>query len=324
VSFILAEEKGNPFSSALLCSNTNRKVNADMHDYQILLFYKYIPIPDAEAFTAEHLQYCKDLGIKGRILIADEGINGTLSGTVEQTERYMSDMRRNPLFTELVFKIDESDGHAFQKLFVRYKKELVTLRYDEKLDPNTDGGPRLKPQEFHDYLQRDDVLVLDGRSGYEYDLGHFRNAVRPDLDTFREFPNWIRENLAEHKDKTILTYCTGGIRCEMLTAVLQKEGFKDVFQLDGGIVTYGKDPEVKGKGFDGNCYVFDERISVRINQTDEHVVVGKCHHCGKPTDVYINCADDTCHLQHLCCDECRTTFREYCSTECEEHDLLVG
>ncbi|RKP58063.1 rhodanese-related sulfurtransferase [Cohnella endophytica] len=294
-------------------------------DYRILLFYKYVEIPDAAALTAEHLQYCKELGIRGRILIADEGINGTLSGTFEQTEAYMTAMHANPLFSDLLFKIDPSDGHAFKKLFVRHKKELVTLRYDKKLNPHVDGGDRLNPKQFHEHLQRDDVIILDGRSGYEYDLGHFRGAIRPDLETFREFPEWIRNNLTEeHKDKPILTYCTGGIRCEMLTAVLKNEGFGNVYQLDGGIVTYGQDPEVQGRGFDGNCYVFDERVSVRINQTDEHVLVGTCHHCGTPTDKYINCADDTCHLQHLVCDECESEKRGYCSTDCETHDLAMS
>mgnify|MGYP001302773360 CR=1 FL=1 len=292
--------------------------------YRILLYYKYVPVQDAEAFAAEHLQYCRELGVKGRILIAPEGINGTLSGTVEQTDRYMSDLRRNPLFADIVFKIDESDGHAFKKLFVRHKQELVTLRYDKKLDPNTDGGKRLKPKEFYELLQREDVLVLDGRSDYEFDLGHFRGAIRPDVKSFREFPAWIRENLADQKDRTILTYCTGGIRCEMLTAVMREEGFQDVAQLDGGIVTYGKDPEVQGKGFDGNCYVFDERISVRINQTDEHVLVGKCHHCGQPTDRYVNCTDDTCHLQHLCCEACEEQHQGYCSDACAEHDRMAA
>ncbi|CAH8770603.1 rhodanese-related sulfurtransferase [Paenibacillus dendritiformis] len=291
-----------------------------MKDYRVLLFYKYVAIPDAEAFAAEHLQYCKDLGIKGRILIASEGINGTLSGTVEQTERYMADMHSHPLFEDLFFKVDDSDGHAFKKLFVRHKKELVTLRYDQKLDPNTDGGGRLSPVEFQQYLQRDDVIVLDGRSGYEYDLGHFRNAIRPDLDSFREFPGWLRDNMEQHKDKTILTYCTGGIRCEMLTAVMRKEGFEDVYQLDGGIVTYGKDPVTQGRLFDGSCYVFDERISVPINHTDENVVVGTCYHCGQPSENYINCADDTCHRQHLCCDACQAEYEGYCSEECRQHD----
>ncbi len=173
-------------------------------------------------------------------------------------------------------------------------------------------------------VKQDDVIILDGRSNYEFDLGHFHGAIKPDLKTFREFPEWIRSNLTEHKDKPILTYCTGGIRCEMLTAVLKNEGFNDVYQLDGGIVTYGKDPEVQGRGFDGNCYVFDERISVRINQTDEHTVVGECHHCGTKTDRYINCADDTCHLQHLVCDKCEEEHRGYCSSACAEHDLTAA
>ena len=294
------------------------------NDYRILLFYKYVQVPDAEAFTAEHLQFCKELGIKGRILIADQGINGTLSGTVEQTDAYIAAMRAHPLFSDLLFKIDEADEHAFQKIFVRYKKELVTLRYDKELDPNVDGGARLTPKQFHEKMQQEDVIILDGRSNYEFDLGHFRGAIKPDLKTFREFPEWIRSNMTEHKDKPILTYCTGGIRCEMLTAVLKNEGFNEVYQLDGGIVTYGKDPEVQGRGFDGNCYVFDERISVRINQTDEHTVVGECHHCGTKTDRYINCADDTCHLQHLVCDKCEEEHRGYCSPECAEHDLTAA
>ncbi len=291
-----------------------------MADYQILLFYKYIPIPDAESFAAEHLQYCKDLGVKGRILIADEGINGTLSGTKQQTEQYMADLRSNPLFADIVFKIDESDGHAFKKIFVRYRAELVTLRYNKKLDPNTDGGGRLKPKQFYEFLQRDDVVVLDGRTGYEYDLGHFKRAIRPEVDSFREFPEWLEKHFAEYKDKPVITYCTGGIRCEMLTSVMRDNGFKEVYQLDGGIVTYGKDPEVQGRGFDGSCYVFDERISVPINHTEERTVVGKCYHCSKPTERYINCADDTCHRQHLVCDDCLETKHGYCSTDCEAHD----
>lgn len=290
----------------------------DTQQYQILLYYKFVPIPDPEAFKDEHLQYCKELGLKGRILVAAEGINGTVSGTIEQTEQYMRDMHANPLFADMVFKVDPSEGHAFKKMFVRHRKELVTFRVEDELDPNVISGKRLSPKEFFEYLQREDVIVIDGRNDYEYDIGHFRNAIRPDVQSFREFPEWIRENLSEHKDKTILTYCTGGIRCEKLTGFMLKEGFQDVAQLDGGIVTYGKDPEVQGRLFDGKCYVFDERISVPINRTDEDIVVGKCHHCGKPEDRYINCDNDACHLQHICCEECEELHNSCCSAECEE------
>ncbi|ASR47629.1 hypothetical protein B4V02_13570 [Paenibacillus kribbensis] len=284
------------------------------HAYRILLFYKYVNIEDPAAFTAEHLAYCKELGVKGRILIAGEGINGTLSGTVEQTEQYIRDLRANPKFHDIVFKIDESNGHAFKKIFVRHRQELVTLRHEDELDPNEISGKRLSPKEFYEQLQGEDVVVLDGRNDYEYDIGHFRGAIRPEVESFREFPQWIRDNMSQFKDKKILTYCTGGIRCEKLSGLLIKEGFNDVAQLDGGIVTYSKDPEVQGRLFDGKCYVFDERISIPINHTDEDVVVGKCFHCETPNDHYINCP--VCNLQHIVCPDCEEQHQHYCSDEC--------
>ncbi|WP_226375216.1 oxygen-dependent tRNA uridine(34) hydroxylase TrhO [Effusibacillus dendaii] len=283
--------------------------------YRVLLYYKYVPIENPEEFAAQHLAFCKELGLKGRILVAPEGINGTVSGTVEQTDRYIEEMRKDSRFADMVFKIDDADKPAFKKMFVRPKKELVTFRLEEDIDPNQLTGKHLTPKEFYEAMQQDDVVILDGRNDYEYDIGHFRNAIRPEVKSFREFPKWIRENMSQYKDKKILTYCTGGIRCEKLSGFLLREGFKDVSQLEGGIVTYGKDPEVKGQLFDGKCYVFDERISVPVNQVED-VIVGRCHHCGKPEDRYINCANDLCHLQHICCEECEEKHQGFCSEEC--------
>lgn len=291
---------------------------SEQKPYRILLYYKFVPIEDPVAFAAEHLKFCKELGLKGRILVAEEGINGTVSGTVEQTQAYMDAMHRDPRFADMWFKTDESDKHAFKKIFVRPRKEIVTFRLDEDIDPNELSGKRLSPKEFYEKMQEDDVIILDGRNDYEYEIGHFRGAIRPDVKASREFPEWIRNNLSDNKDKTVLTYCTGGIRCEKLSGILLKEGFKDVYQLEGGIVTYAKDPEVKGKLFDGKCYVFDERISVPINQ-EEDVIVAKCHHCGKPEDRYVNCANPWCNLQHVCCPECEEKHKRSCSKECEEH-----
>jgi UPF0176 protein len=285
--------------------------------YRILLYYKYVTIEDPEGFAQEHRELCQSLGLKGRILVAPEGINGTVSGTVDQTNAYMRHMHEHPLFHDLVFKIDDSDDHAFQKMFVRPKKELVTFRLQDDVNPNELTGKHLKPKQFYEMLQRDDVVVLDGRNDYEFDIGHFRGAIRPEVESFREFPDWIRQNMDQYKDKPILTYCTGGIRCEKLSGFLLQEGFKQVYQLDGGIATYGKDPEVQGKLFDGKMYVFDERISVPVNQV-EPVVVGKCHHCGKPEDRYINCANDFCHKQHIVCSDCYEKHNQFCSNECEE------
>jgi len=288
--------------------------------YRVLLYYKYVAIENHEEFAKEHLAFCKELGLKGRILVAHEGINGTVSGTVEQTDAYMNAMHANPLFADMVFKIDEADGHAFKKMFVRPRPELVTFRLEDDIDPNELTGKRLKPKEFYEALQQEDVIVLDGRNDYEYDVGHFRGAIRPEVESFREFPDWIRKNLSEYKDKKILTYCTGGIRCEKLSGFLLREGFKDVSQLDGGVVTYSKDPEVKGRLFDGKLYVFDERITVRVNYTDEETVVGKCLHCGSPSEKYINCTYDFCHNHHIVCDACEEAHNGYCSPECEVRD----
>jgi len=296
--------------------------------YRILLYYKFVPIDQPEEFAAEHLAYCNELGLKGRILVANEGINGTVSGTVEQTQKYMDHMHEDPRFADLWFKIDEADEHAFKKMYVRHKKELVTFRVEDAPVPFEKTGKYMEPNEFYEALKDDDVIVIDGRNDYEYDIGHFRGAIRPNVKSFREFPEWIRENLGQYKDKKIITYCTGGIRCEKLTGWMMEEGFEDVSQLHGGVVTYGKDPEVQGKLWDGKLYVFDERISVPVNRTDEDMVVGKCHYCGEAEDRYINCAYPPCNKKIIAHIQCEEKHDGYCCSECEtkHHDMdeVVG
>jgi len=286
--------------------------------YRVLLYYKYVKIENPEEFTKQHLQFCKNLGLKGRILIAEEGINGTVSGTVEQTSKYMDAMHEDPRFKDLWFKIDESDGHAFKKMHVRHRPELVTLRLEDDIDPNELTGNYLEPKEFYEMMQKENVVVIDARNDYEYDLGHFRGAVRPDIKAFRELPDWIRQNKEKFEGKTILTYCTGGIRCEKFSGWLKKEGFEDVHQLHGGIVSYGKDPEVKGELWDGQCYVFDERISVPVNQV-EHVVVGRDYFTGEPCERYVNCANPECNKQILCSEENEHFYMRGCTHECRVH-----
>ncbi|ALC91269.1 sulfurtransferase [Bacillus sp. FJAT-18017] len=286
--------------------------------YRVLLYYKYVQIENPEEFTASHLKFCKELGLKGRILIASEGINGTVSGTVEQTDAYMKAMREDPRFADMVFKIDESEGHAFKKMHVRHRSELVTLRLEDDVDPNQVTGQYLNPQEFYEAMQDPETVVIDARNDYEYDLGHFRGAIRPDIKAFRELPDWIREHKDELEGKRVLTYCTGGIRCEKFSGWLVKEGFKDVGQLHGGIATYGKDPEVKGQLWNGKMYVFDERISVPINQV-EHVVVGKDYFTGEPCERYVNCANPECNKQILSSEENEHKYLRGCTPECRVH-----
>ena len=213
-------------------------------DYRVLLYYQYVPIEDGETFAQKHLADCKELGLKGRILVADEGINGTVSGTIEQTNAYMELMKNDPRFSSTIFKIDEAEQNAFKKMHVRYRPELVNLSLEDDVNPLELTGAYLDPKEFREAMLDENTVVIDARNDYEFDLGHFRGAIRPEIRSFRELPQWIRDNKEQFMEKRVLTYCTGGIRCEKFSGWLVREGFKDVGQLHGGIATYGKESDI--------------------------------------------------------------------------------
>ena len=287
-------------------------------EYRVLLYYYYTDIADPDGLSREHLRICKDMNLKGRILIANEGINGTVSGTAEDTDKYRQYMENHPLFKGLTFKVDEADGHAFKKMHVRPRPELVNLSLEDDINPHEITGDYLSPAEFYEEMQREDTVVLDVRNTYEYDVGHFRGAIRPEVDTFRDTPEWVRENRELFEGKKVLTYCTGGIRCEKFSGWLKREGFEDVGQLHGGIASYGKDPVAKGQLWDGMMYVFDERLTVPVNQV-EHNIVGRDHYDGTPCERYINCANPECNAQIIASEENEEYHLGGCSLECAEH-----
>lgn len=288
-----------------------------MTRYQTLLYYCYTTIENAEQFAADHLQFCKSLGLTGRIIVAGEGLNGTVSGTTESCRIYMDTVLADPRFAATEFKIDDVDEPSFIKMHCRYKPEIVHsgLRDPNIIDPKKKTGIHLEPKEFMELKDQEDVVILDVRSNYEHELGRFKNAVTLDIDNFRDFPAKINE-LAKYKNKKILTYCTGGIKCEKASALLLHEGFKDVYQLHGGIIKYGK--EAGGKDFEGKCYVFDNRVSVEVNSVNP-VVISTCRNCGKTTAKMINCANPECNEHFTQCDECGTKMEGCCSDECKTH-----
>ncbi|EUJ46402.1 rhodanese-related sulfurtransferase [Listeria riparia] len=289
-----------------------------MNSYQVLLYYKYTTIDNPEQFATEHLAMCKEIGLKGRILVAEEGINGTVSGTVEETEKYIKAMHADPRFADMVFKIDAADKHAFQKMHVRPRTEIVSLSLENDVNPLEVTGNYMEPEEFREALKDENTVILDARNDYEFDLGHFRGAIRPDITAFRDLPDWVEENRDMFEDKKIVTYCTGGIRCEKFSGWLKTAGFDDVSQLHGGIATYGKDETVKGDLWDGMMYVFDERIAVPINRVD-HTIVGKDYFDGTPCERYINCANPYCNKQILASEENEEKYLRSCSHECRVH-----
>lgn len=283
-------------------------------DYQILLYYCYAKIENPEEYREQHHLFCIENNIRGRIIISDEGLNGTVSGLKADTVKYMEYIHADPRFVKTEFKIDANEGHAFTKIHVRYKPEIVhsALRH---LDPNVRTGKHLEPTEFRKMKDQEDVVILDVRSNYEHELGHFKNALTLDIDNFRDFPEKVKE-LEHLKGKKILTYCTGGIKCEKASAYLLEQGFEDVYQLHGGIIKYGK--EAEGADFEGKCYVFDNRIAVEVNSVNPNVI-SRCHICEEASDRMVNCANAACNIHVAICESCGTKMDGACSVECQEH-----
>lgn len=287
-------------------------------DYRVLLYYKYQTIEDIEKFATEHLKFTKSIGLRGRILVSPNGINGTVSGTVEQTDQYKDYLHSIPGFEDVWFKVDKVDDYAHSKMFVRPREEIVSLKLAHEVDhnPNDITGKKLKPSEFREAILDEDTVVLDTRNTYEYDLGHFKGAIRPEIQNFRELPDWIVENKEKFMDKKVVMYCTGGIRCEKFSGWMLREGIgAEIAQLEGGIDTYGKDPETKGELWDGKMYVFDERIAVPINHVDP-VVISRDIFDGQPSDRYVNCANPECNKQVFMSEENEHKYLRGCTAEC--------
>jgi len=279
--------------------------------FHVLLYYKYVPIPEPESFAAEHLEFCRELGLKGRVLIAGEGINGTLAGPVEATDRYRKWAAEHPLFADMDFKIDEEEWVPFKRLSVRPRKEIVTLGAGDDFDLEKETGEYLSPEEWKRTIEEEDVVLFDVRNDYESAVGRFKNAITPQIETFRELPEALKDY--EHlKDKKVLMYCTGGIRCEKASALFRREGFKEVYQLEGGIVTYGK--TLGPEHWEGECFVFDERMTVPVGGEEAPPPIAVCAHTGKEGAELINCLDDDCHRLFLVNKEAlaENPDREYC------------
>ena len=285
-----------------------------MKNYRVLLFYKYVAVDDPEKFKEDHLNFCFENNIKGRVYIAKEGINGTVSGLTRDIEIYKENLKSYHFFKDIVFKEDETDEIAFSKMHVRVKKEIIHSGLLETSLKN--GGKRLKPDELYNFYKEDkDFVIVDARNWYESKLGKFKNSITPPMKNFREWKKAVKD-LEEYKDKTVVTYCTGGIRCEKASAYMVEQGFKDVYQLDGGIVTYNK--KYPDTFWEGSVWVFDERFAVDVNTKDELESVTNCEYCGRPTSYYINCHNVKCDKIIFYCHDCKKEMDYCCSEECKK------
>ena len=287
-------------------------------EYIILLFYKYVYIDDPETVKKREVEMCERLGLKGRCIIAPEGINATYEGTKENIEKYIKEVEKDKRFLNIHFKLSAGNGNAFRKLSVKVRKEIVSLHLGTcDIDPNQITGKHLKSEELHEWIKNGcEFYIVDMRNTYEHKVGYFQNSILPKIENFRDLPQVV-EQIKYLKNKTVLTVCTGGVRCEKASGFLITQGFTDVYQLDGGIVSYME--KYPNEDFQGKLYVFDGRVTMGFYTDDKkHTVIGKCDACGEQSENYVNCANPVCHRHFITCVDClaKTDGKAFCPGGC--------
>jgi UPF0176 protein len=284
-----------------------------MNNHQVLLYYIYTPIIDAEAYREVHHQFCVENNLLGRVIVASEGLNGTVSGKIADCANYMDWLKADERFKDIDFKVESVPAHTFQKLHVRIKNEIVNS--DLPVNPLNKTGKHLEPAEFKAIKNNKDVVIIDMRSTYEHSIGRFKGAISFDMENLRELPDHINE-IAHLKDKKVITYCTGGIKCEKASAYLLDQGFENVYQLHGGIIKYGL--EEGGEDFEGKCYVFDNRLAIDVNKVNPKTI-SKCHICEVDCERMVNCANPECNNHVAICVACLEQMDGACKEECKNH-----
>lgn len=284
---------------------------------KILLYYKYVPLADPEAIRTQQKLLCQELGIKGRILVSSEGLNGTIAGDIATVDSYIKSTTAIPEFSDMEWKISWADNQVFPKLRVVVRDEIVTLGIKKTgMDVSlTNKADYIQPDELKNlYDSGDEFVIIDARNNYEAKIGKFKNAVVPQIENFRDFPKFVATELADAKNKKIITYCTGGVRCEKASAYLREQGFNDVRQLHGGIHDYGE--KAGGQYFEGEMFVFDTRLHVPVNHVDP-VTIAHCQYCQIPLTRYIDCVGPACDGLFICCENCQAEHLSACSEKCE-------
>jgi UPF0176 protein len=275
---------------------------------KVILYYKFVPVHDPHITMLWQKELCARLNLRGRIIISKHGINGTLGGNIESLRQYKREMNASEVFRGIMYKWSDSNGKEFPRLSVKVKPELVAFNLPDEIhvDDNgvVGGGVHLKPKQVHKLVkERDDVVFFDGRNAYEAKVGRFKGAVVPDTKTTRDFVAELEsDKYNDIKDKPVVTYCTGGVRCEVLSTLMKNRGFKEVYQMDGGIVKYGEEYGDDGL-WEGNLYIFDGRMSHKFS--DNAKDIGECIHCQGKTSNYENCANKACNKLVLICSNCK-------------------
>jgi UPF0176 protein len=280
---------------------------------KVILYYKFVPVADPAMTVRWQKELCVRLGLHGRIIVSPHGINGTLGGDIEQLREYKREMNRSIIFKGITYKWSDGTGQEFPRLSVKVRPELVAFNAADQIEVTergvVGGGTHLKPEQVHKLVEErgDDVVFFDGRNAYEAAVGKFKNAVVPDTKTTHDFVKELdSDKYNDIKDKPVVTYCTGGVRCEILSVLMKQRGFKEVYQMDGGIVKYGEQYGDDGL-WEGALHIFDDRLSHRFS--DKSKDIGECVHCHGTTSNYINCDNIACNRLVLVCEGCNQQTR---------------
>lgn len=295
---------------------------------KILLYYAFTPLADPKAVMLWQRDLCESLNLRGRILISEHGINGTVGGDIDDCKRYIRKTREYPGFSTMEFKWSEGGAEDFPKLSVKVRDEIVSFGAPAELSVTEDGvaggGVHLKPEEVNELVKaRDDVVFFDGRNAFEAQIGKFKDAIVPDVTTTHDFIEEIESGKYDDlKNKPVVTYCTGGIRCEILSSLMKERGFEEVYQVDGGIVRYGEKFGNSGL-WEGSLYVFDKRMHMEFGEEGDadYKQLGHCVLCDAPTNKFENCInEDECRQLVLLCAECAgSTETHHCGQDqCRE------
>ena len=286
-----------------------------------LSFYKYAKIESPEDFRDELFARWLDMRVFGRVYVANEGINAQISVPEEHFEAFKKDLYSISFLDGVRLNIAvDDDGKSFYVLKIKVRPKIVADGLNDDTFDVTDRGQHLDARKFNEITAREDTTIVDMRNHYESEVGHFKNAVLPDVETFREALPKVVDMLQEKKDKPVVMYCTGGIRCEKASAYLKHQGFKEVYQLDGGIIEYARQAEKENleNKFVGKNFVFDERMGERISED----IIAHCHQCGAPCDSHVNCANDACHILFIQCPDCAAKYENCCSVKCRDFNRL--
>ncbi len=286
-----------------------------------LSFYRYVIIEPTNEFRDQLYIKLNEINCLGRIYVAREGINAQMSVPTHNLQELLSYLNSTDYLANMPIKYAiEDDGKSFYKLIVRLRNRILADGLDDDAYDVTNVGKHLSATEFHGLASDKNTLVIDMRNQYESEIGHFENAVCPEADTFRDEIQIVANDFKDQKDKKVLLYCTGGIRCEKASAYLKHVGFEDVNQLHGGVIEYAQ--QIKHLGlkskFKGSNFVFDNRMSEKV----DNQIVSNCHQCDSPADTHVNCANDACHLLFIQCKECGTKYDNCCSDECKDYIQL--